>query len=100
MYIGHKKPKSKKQRGYYWGTILPVIANYTGYTVEECHKLMKEMFLKVKPEMSGIGEKVLSTEALTTRECSLYYSKIRHYWREMGVIIPDPEDAREVQEDF
>ena len=89
-----KKPKSHGQRGYYWGVILPVIANSTGYTVKESHEEMKKMFLTV--EHPEFGTKTLSTEGLTAKETAHYYEEIRRYWLTQGVVIPDPNTVEEV----
>lgn len=95
-----KKEKSRKQRGYYWAVVLPTISNFTGHPPEEVHEQMKQKFLRVRPEMDGLGDKFLSTEVLSTKEAALYYAKIRRFWLDYGLVIPEPNTVDAVEEEF
>jgi len=96
FYLGHKKKeKSKEQRGYYWGVVIPLISDYTGYEEHEVHELNKEYFLKVmvRFEDGTEKEKVLSTESLDSSETEVFHEKVRRYWLTHGVVIPKPNEV-------
>ena len=47
--ISEYKPKRSNQLNqYYWGVVVKIISDYTGYTKEETHELLKQTFLKKK----------------------------------------------------
>lgn len=85
------KPKSDKQRGYYWDCILRIIEEETGQPREDAHVYCKAQFLI---DRSGRMPRIRSTEELTTVECEDYYKKIReHFSTEFRIMIPLPNEA-------
>jgi hypothetical protein len=95
FYLGYKKKsKSKEQRGYYWGVVLPLISDHTGYERHEIHELNKEYFLKVWVRFPNgtEKEKILSTEDLDASDTERFYEEVRRYWGSQGVPIPKPNE--------
>lgn len=73
---------SRNQENYYWAVIIKSIMDVTGYSKNETHELMKNMFL------SG-G----STKELTTSQAEKYYSEIRGWASvELGLYLPLPNE--------
>lgn len=85
-----KKYRSDNQNKYYWGVIIPIIQEYTGYTKDEVHDFLKVKFLTDK---SGKIPRIKSTSDLSTIEFERYWIAIAQYFgQEHGVEIPFPED--------
>ncbi len=69
-----KKPRSGKQNGYYFGVVVAELANYFGYTPDEMHSALSQMFLL---DRTGKFPVVKSTTKLNTSEFEEYLSRIR-----------------------
>lgn len=100
-----RKPKSREQRGYYWGCVLPTIFNFLQGTNAEAesladiHEIMKRRFLTIipqRPDGTLMEEKVISTESLNTKETEEYYEQIRRFWATKGLYIPLPNEYSNV----
>ena len=92
--VGKKqKLGSDKQRGYYRGVIVPLMAETIGeYDEDEVHEMLKWEFLRVKKD--GLPDTCRSTEVLTTVEKEEYHSKIRHWAVEFhNCYIPLPNEV-------
>ncbi len=93
--------RSSQQNRYYWAVVLPPIADYTGYTVDETHEVLKQMFLpKQVAVCDGNGEVVGafviggSTTRLTRAAFTEYLERIREFARErLSVEIPDAHEV-------
>ena len=87
--ISEKRMRTLRSNRYYWGCVLKYISEYTGFTIEETHSAMKELFLSEENLQLGI-KKIKSTTKLTTKEFSEYIEKIKLWAGEkLGVIIPE-----------
>lgn len=89
----YKKKRSNEQNRYYHGVIIPVLAEYFGYTHDEMHDAIKIHFLQRAPE-SGKPFTVGSTAKLTTEQFKQLTDDIK-IWAatEYGVFIPDPHEV-------
>lgn len=82
------KPRSLSQNRYYFGGVLEMISEATGYEKEEVHEIMKVMFIKRNIRF-GL-EVPCSTTDLTTIEFNEYIEKIRAWAsRTLSLDIPD-----------
>lgn len=84
-----KRGKSKEQLGYYWGVVLPYIAEHTGHSADELHEIFKRLFLKNKHfwrgnELTTIG----STQSLSSNEMAEFITNVIHEAAEMEIEIP------------
>src|ERR1700744_1450672 len=85
-----KKSRSKEQVGYYWGVVLPYIAEHTGYLPEDLHEIFKSRFLRAKKTWRGTAITTLrSTSDLSTSEMAEYLSSIILEANEMGIQVPE-----------
>ena len=85
------KPRSLKENNYYWGIVLTLLAEATGFTPEEAHDAMRWKFLRKGQRF----ETVRSTTGLTTNEFEEYLEKIRLFAaQELNCIIPLPNENK------
>lgn len=99
--------RSLAQNAWYWGQILRLLAEHTGYTVDELHEYCKQRFNAkrmtfcdehgVVTDEETIG---LSTTKLNRVTFGEYCERIREWAAaDLHVAIPDPDPAwRENQE--
>lgn len=90
------KIRSEKQNRYYWGVVLKLISDHTGFEPEEVHQFFRKHLLTYEKKYKGkVYEFSKSTTELNWKDFSDYIEKIRAYVRESealkDVIIPDPD---------
>ena len=88
-----KENRSRKQNNYYWGVVVMMISEHTGFETEETHEVLKRKFLRYIKEYKGKRYWFTrSTVDLKTDEFVEYIDKIRRFAsQELGVVIPDPD---------
>ena len=86
-----KKERSNQQNKYYWGVVISLLCETTGYFDEEMHDALKMMFLRDDTRKIPT---LRSTANLTTVEFEEYLEKIR-IWavQELNCIIPLPNEV-------
>lgn len=82
----YKAKRSEAQNRLYWGTYIPAIAEYCGYTHDEAHEALRQMFLKVE---TGKFPTVRSTSSLSTAEFTDYLDRIGQLAAENQIAIGD-----------
>jgi hypothetical protein len=90
-----KKNRSLNQNRYYWGVVIKVLSDETGYEKEEMHTYLADKFLGFYTDVYGKTLKVIpTTSSLKTMEFEEYLSKIRIFAsKELSIYIPDPNEA-------
>lgn len=91
--------RSLNQNAWYWGCIVQLVSEHTGYSPDEIHEIYKAKFLpKRLAVLNGNGdirgEFVIggTTTRLNTLEFGEYCESIRQWAaEELDVVIPDPE---------
>ena len=88
----YDKKRSNNINSYYWGVVVKMCADHTGYTNDEMHENFKKMFLYEKNLINNEWiEDIGSTTSLTNREMSLYVEACRMWAAaELSINIPDP----------
>lgn len=86
-----RKPRSLAENGYYWGVVIPLLCEWSGYMSDEMHDALKEKFLGRYDEKNGLT-RMASTSSLSTVEFEKYMSDIRQWASEQGVFIPLPNE--------
>ncbi len=85
----YRATRSNQQNRYYWGVVVQVLSEFTGFTPDEMHTALKEKFLGVE-RVSGLL-KIRSTASLTTDEFVQYVNQIVLWAAEqLSVYIPSP----------
>lgn len=98
--------RSLNQNAYYWGVVVKLISEHTGYEQEEVHALLKQMFnpkeMPVRDKWGFENEARVgaSTSQLSTLDFEVYLERIRR-WAAMtlGVVIPDPGESVNLTDD-
>jgi hypothetical protein len=85
-----RKPRSDNQNSYYWGCVIELLSEHSGYTPDEMHEALKQLFLTDKTLQIP---KVKSTTDLNTLEFEEFLSKVR-IWAsvELQCNIPFPRE--------
>lgn len=87
--------RSRKQDGWYFGLVLPMIGDAMGETdLPYVHACMKDRFLSItKVDKKGITHKATGRYAkLNTEQAGNYIEKVRHFAAEFySLDIPDPD---------
>jgi hypothetical protein len=81
--------RTQQQNRYMWGVVYRLVAEHTGYTVEETHQVFRDRFLTYR---KGKFEFTKSTTDLNTKEFGEYLDKVIDYaQQELEIIIPEPD---------
>lgn len=91
----HAKSRSSQQNKFYWGVVLKLTAEHTGYTEQELNEVFKDMFLPKKfVKLAGVEvETRKSTTQLTTLEFESFLERVRHFASEqLQITIPLPNE--------
>lgn len=89
--------RSSQANRYYWGIVIKLISEHTGFTPEEVHEVFKKKFLTYHKSYKGkVYKFTKSTTDLKISDFAGYVDKIIQYaTSELGIIIPDAEIAYE-----
>lgn len=94
-----KKGRSLNQNAYYFGVVVDLLSELTGFNQDEMHEILKHKFLRQTlwvPKKDGVKEKSIiarSTADLTTKEFEDYLSQIRQWASiDLGCYIPNPNE--------
>jgi hypothetical protein len=83
------KPRSNAQNRYYWGVIIPLLSDYTGYEHEEMHNALKMLFLRKPAHAPDLPDTLRSTSDLTTQEFESYVERVRR-WASIEFLLSIP----------
>jgi hypothetical protein len=84
------------QNKYYWGVVVEVLSEWSGYEPEEVHDLMKERFLAPREVELPDGLKSAlypSTRALTIEQFSSYVNRVAEWAAKQGCHIPEAHEV-------
>jgi hypothetical protein len=94
VHILVKKPRparSKNQNSYYWGVVVELIAETTGYTPAEAHEALKWKFLLKREGKLPIAG---TTSDMDTIEFEEYLANVRAWASsELNCFIPLPNEV-------
>lgn len=90
----HRRKRTIPQNSYYFGVVLDLISEASGYTTEELHELFKRLYLKKQIVIGGKNYDVsISTRKLNTDQFSKYIEKIKRFAEiKLSLRIPDPNE--------
>lgn len=92
------RQRSNNQNRWYWGCIVPAIAEHCGYQPHEHEALHDELvrkFLGLRPDPNPLGLRVSTSDPdFSTADFAEYCEQVR-IWAatDLGVVIPDPEQV-------
>lgn len=83
-------------RKYYFGVIVPYVSDFTGDSLFDTHKWLKEKFLSEKPsKLSKFRAKdKVTTVTLDNEEWGVFSNMARIFFYDtFGLLIPEPEQV-------
>jgi len=92
------RQRTSPENRYYWGVVVSILSDYTGFTPDEIHEILKRKFLrqlKFVQTKNGFEEVEIprSTTELTTSEMEVFLRSIREWSSiELGCYIPLPNE--------
>ena len=88
-----RKDRSNQENRYYFGVVVNLISEHTGYTPDETHEFLKLKFLSKIIVMAGKDERIpRSSTELSTLEWERWMTEIREWAaQELGLDIPEPK---------
>jgi len=85
----HRKDRTLTQQGYLWVIYQFIADNTDGWTKEDVHDAMRQMFLT---DRTGPMPRLLSTTELSTVEFNEYIERIAQFCAEtLDLVIPEPQ---------
>lgn len=93
-----KKNRSLNLNAYYWGVVLKILEEHTGYYDNELHKMCKrEYLLRTRFNNKGeVEEYIESTTVLNNQEFIKYIDKIIVWGSTFfGCYFPEPNEIEE-----
>jgi len=94
-----KFKRSTDQNRYYWGVVLKMISDETGYETTEVHEILKSEFLKIdEKEINGKAYSIYSsTASLNTADFEDYLEKCRRFAAmNLQLVILLPNESEEM----
>ena len=87
-----KSRRSLNQNAAYWGIMVEILSEHTGFTREEVHEALKQKFASRLDEKTGFTI-IESTAKMDTFRFIKYYSDVQQWAAEfLNVFIPSPND--------
>lgn len=93
------KKRTNSQLALLWvrhAEVSKAVADYTGYSAEDVHEILKQKFLK--PRIVELGDTIVerySTKGLSVTEMAEFMTAIEAWAQnELGLILANPEDRR------
>lgn len=91
--------RSVQSNRWYWGVIVQLISEHTGYTPDELHDVLKMKFIPKRLAICNDNGEVVdefvvggSTRKMNSRDFSEYCENIRRWAAEtLDIVIPDPD---------
>lgn len=88
-----KAKRSLNQNRYYWGVVISLFSQATGYSSNEAHQTLANMFLRYDKQDKQF---VRSTTELDTKGFEDYTEQCRVFmWHELNVHVPLPNELTE-----
>ena len=88
-----RSQRSLNQNAAYWGIVVEILSNHTGYDKDTMHEALKAKFASRTDEKTGLLV-IESTAKMNTVRFNRYYSDIQQWAAEfLGCYIPSPNEC-------
>jgi len=85
------KTRSNQENRYYWGVVIKILSDETGYSDNEMHDALRMLFLLDRERKVPT---LISTTSLSTVQFEEYMSKVRAWASsDLDVYIPEPNEV-------
>lgn len=99
-FVRKHATRSVNQNAWYWSQIVGLISEHTGYTPDETHEVLKQLFLPKKLAVAAANGEIVNelviggtTTTLNKLEFADYCERIRLWAQEqLNIDIPDPTE--------
>jgi hypothetical protein len=96
-----RSTRSHQQNRYYWGVVVHLISDHTGYTADEVHEFLKMKFIPKRLAICNDNGEIRdefviggSTRKMNTIQFGEFMEECRRFAAEsLDCVIPDPESA-------
>jgi hypothetical protein len=82
--------RSARANRYYFGVVVPLIAEHCGYEKDEMHELLAMKFLRMEDDPVTGSPRRKRTPDTDTKEFAEYVDACIRLGAELGVVIPEP----------
>lgn len=89
----YRRQRTDRQGRYYFGVVIPLIADHCGYTHQEMHELLAMKFLRLEDDPVTGSPRRKRTPDTDTVEFSAYLESCIQFGAELDVYIPDPHQV-------
>jgi hypothetical protein len=88
-----KEQRTSRQNRYLFGVVYPVIAEFTGYDVDELHEALAMRFLRIEDCPITGAPRRKRTPKTNTAEFAAYVDQVIRFGVGLGLYIPAPGEA-------
>lgn len=89
-----RNKRTDRQARYYFGVVVPLIAEHCGYDKQEMHELLAMRFLRIEDDPVTGAPRRKRTPDTDTAEFSVYVDQCIQFAAALGVYIPEPQQVR------
>jgi hypothetical protein len=92
----HKAQRTSKANRYYWGVVIHLLSEHTGYEPDEMHEALAFKFLRIEDcPITGTPRRK-RTPKTNTSEFAEYVDQCVRFASGLGVVIPDPSQVEAI----
>ena len=93
---GIRSERTLNQLAYYWGIILPLIAEHTGHSTPDLHEIFKRLYLPPKlVKWRGRDIKMPNTtKELSKGEMVEYIERVIAEAAQLGIVVPPADPSK------
>lgn len=88
-----RSQRSQQANRFYFGAVVPLIADYCGYDKQEMHELLALRFLRIEDDPITKSPRRKHTPETDTQEFSDYVEACIRFAAELGVVVPGPHEV-------
>jgi hypothetical protein len=85
-----RNKRSSQANRYYFGVVIPLIAEHCGYDKQEMHELLAMRFLRIEDDPITGAPRRTSTPETDSQEFADYVDHCIQFAAELGIEIPEP----------
>ena len=85
--------RSPQANRYYFGVVVPLIAEHCGYDKQEMHELLAMRYLRIEDDPVTGSPRRKHTPETDTTEFTDYVDACVRFAAELGVVIPAPHEV-------
>lgn len=89
----HRERRSTKQNRYYFGVVVPMMAEHCGYEKAEMHELLAMKFLRIEDDQITGSPRRKHTPETETVEFAAYVDACIRLAAELDLVIPEPNEV-------